>query len=296
MRVGFIGQTGPYAPPALRYLLAHRRGFELGLVVEGKRRHEGRLVHRLRRGRPGHLPEGNSLADLARAAGVDVLETCDINAPTAIRTIADYRLDWLVCVGFDRLFVPELLATAPGGAVNVHPSLLPRWRGPSPLFWALRVGERSLGVTLHGIDAREDHGPVFAQAPFVAPRRATGEELYHLAATVAAPALVDVLERARAGALVGTPQTEQGASRAPRPRPEDVRVDPAAFGCEHLCDFCCGAPFFRTPWLRLGDDFFSVRRGLSAEPGRTLPGEYAVSGQTLVVACNDGLAHLEIQV
>jgi methionyl-tRNA formyltransferase len=296
MRVGFLGQTGPYAPPALRYVLAHRRGFDLALVVEGKRATEGRLEHRLRRARPGPLPEGNALAELARAAGIDVLETCDINAPTAIRTIADYHLDWLVCVGFDRLFVPELLATAPGGAVNVHPSMLPRWRGPSPLFWALRTGERNLGVTLHGIDHLEDHGVVFAQAPFVAPRRATGEELYHLAATVAAPVLVDVLERARAGALVGKPQSEHGVSRAPRPGPADVRVEPAAFGCEHLVDFCCGAPFFRTPWLRFGQDVFSVRRGLIAEPGRTVPGEYALSGTTLVVACRDGLAHLEIQV
>ncbi len=296
MRVGFFGQTGPFAPTALRYLLSHRRGFDVVLVVEGKRHRAGHPDHRLRKPRPGPLPEGEVLAELARAAGLPVLETSDVNAATAVRTLADHRLDWIVCVGFDRLFSPAVLATAGGRAMNAHPSLLPRWRGPSPLFWAVKTGERRLGVTVHGIDAREDHGPVYAQAPFVAPRLATGADLYRLAASTVAPLLVDALERAIAGVLRGAPQDDSQATRAPRPRSEDAHVEPGAWACEHLVDFCCGAPFFRTPWLRLGEEMFYVRRGLEAEPGRRMPVEYALTGTTLVVQCRDGLARLEIQV
>jgi len=295
MRVGFFGQAGPFAPPALRYLLANSGGFEIVLVVEGKKQVAGRMDHRLRKPRVGPLPEGNHLSELARAAGIPVLETCDVNAATAVRTLSEAALDWIVCVGFDRLFSPGVLATA-GHALNAHPSLLPRWRGPSPLFWALKAGERNLGVTIHGVDEKEDHGPIYSQMSFVAPRRATGEELYGVAAAVAAPILVDVLARARAGTLVGLDQDHRHRTRAPRPRAEDVYVDPETWDCEHLVDFCSAAPFFRAPWLRFGDDVFFVRRGLAADLGRRLPAQYALSGAMLIVQCRDGLARLEVQV
>lgn len=295
MRVGFFGQTGPYAPPALRHLLAGAAGFEIVLVVDGKRTLSGRLEHRLRKARPGPLPAGDSLTELAQAAGIPVLESCDVNAPTAVRTVADFALDWIVCVGFDRLFRPALLATAKRGALNAHPSLLPEWRGPSPLFWALRAGQRRMGVTVHAMDDKEDHGPIYAQAAFVAPHRASGDDLYRLAASVAAPLLADTLERAVKEGFAGIPQEHTRASRAPRPKPEDAHVEPALWGCEQLVDFCCAAPFFRSAWLRFGREVFFAHRGLRAELGRRLPAQYAIAGTTLIVQCQDGLAYLEIQ-
>ena len=295
-RVGFFGQSGPYAPPVLRYLLARGDALELVLVVEGKKKATGRMEHRLRKPKPGPFPSDASLAELGRAGGVAVLETCDVNAPTAVRTIADFGLEWIVCVGFDRLFSPAVLATAARGGLNLHPSLLPRWRGPSPLFWALKMGERAWGVTLHGMDEKEDHGPIYAQESFIIPRRAAGEEVYRLAAELGARLIAGALERARAGALVGTPQRHELASRAPRPRPEDAFVEPSAWGCDHLVDFACGAPYFRAPCLKLGEDVFYARRGIRAEPGRRMPAQFALAGSTLVVQCKDGLAHLEVQV
>jgi methionyl-tRNA formyltransferase len=296
MRVGFFGQSGPFAPPALRYLLSHGGDFALVLVVEGRKSKPGRMEHRLRQPKVGRLPEGTSLAELARAAGIPALETCDVNAAVALETISRFALDWIVCVGFDRLFAPALLALAKRGALNAHPSLLPRWRGPSPLFWQVRTGDRSFGVTIHAIDEREDHGCIYAQAPFAAPHAASGDELYRLAAQVAAPLLLEVLARAAARALSGIPQDDAGACRARRPRAEDVLIEPATWGCRHLVDFCCAAPFFRTPWIRFGEEVFFIRRGVAAEPGRHMPGQYGLAGATLIVRCKDGLAHLEIQV
>jgi len=297
MRVVFLGQTGPYAPTALRLLAAQARAFSLALVVDGRRQAAGRMPHRLRTARAATaLPEGDSLTDLARALGLPVLETCDVNAPTAVRTIADHEPDWLVCVGFDRLFSPAVLACAPKGGLNAHPSLLPRWRGPSPLFWAARAGEREVGVTVHAMDAEADHGLVYAQERVAVPSQINGDGLYRLCGSAAARLLVPTLERAMAGTLIGSPQDATKVTRAPRPKPEDAFVEPAQWGCRHLVEFSCVAPFFRTPWLRLGDEVFFVRRGVRAEPGCALPAEYVQQGSLLIVRCRDGLAHLEIQV
>ena len=122
----------------------------------------GRQPHRFIEPTPRPLPGGESLADVASAAGARVLQTCDVNAAFAIKRLEQERLDALVCVGFDRLFSPDLLRAFPV-AINAHPSALPKLRGPSPLFWSLRNGDSQTAVTLHAIDAGEDRGPILAQ-------------------------------------------------------------------------------------------------------------------------------------
>ncbi len=295
MRIALFGQTGPYAPPALRQLLAVRGDFHIGLVVEGKRR-SGRAISRLLPPHPAALPSGDSLSALAQAAGIPVLVTSDVNGSAARRIITRHSPDWLVCVGFDRLFTPALLACGRLGGINAHPSRLPELRGPSPLFWTLKEGRRSSAVTLHALDEREDHGPIYAQESFVWGHRQSGADIYAIAGELAGRMLAQLLARARLGGLTAMPQDHLRASRAPRPKPEDAFVEPSTWRCEALVDFACGAPFFRAPWLRLGEDTFFVRCGIAAEPGRNIPGHYVLQGSTLVVQCKDGLAHLEIQV
>lgn len=296
MRIAFFGQSGPYAPPALRELLHDAHGnLTVGLVVEGRKLPVGRRTHRwMDAQRRTAILVTESLSDTARAGGVDVLQTCDVNAPLVARAVADRHCDALVCVGFDRLFTPSLLEAAPLG-INAHPSALPDLRGPAPLFWLLRHGAGSTAMTLHGLDTLEDHGPIYAQQPLVLPPRATGEALYNVAGTLAGRMLAQLLTGAALGELVGTPQDHTQASRAPRPKPEDLYVEPQEWACEHLVNFACAAPYFRAPWLRLGEDTFYVRAGVAAEPGAAIPGQYVLHGDSLAVQCKDGVAVLRIQ-
>lgn len=305
IKVGFFGQSGPYSPVALRELLqrsGHREsGFEVALVVEGRRRPAGRRTRRWRR--PARrvtpartLPRGQSLPELTEAAGLPLFETCDVNCPRSVREIASVPIDVMVCAGFDRLFGSGVLGVARHAALNAHPSALPRLRGPAPIFWALREGARALTVTVHGLDRKEDHGPVFTQAAFELPPLASGPELYGLAGQVAGELLGETLTRLSRGTARGTPQNHALATRAPRPRPEDARVFPEEWRCVDLVNFSCAAPYFRAPWLTLGGETFHLRRGLGAEVGRRLPGEYVVRGAELMVVCGDGVARLEVQV
>lgn len=295
MRVGFFGQTGPYAPDALRRLLRGDGPYDVVLVVEGRRRPPGRSPHKFYRPQVRPMPAGEDLTGIGTSAGVPVLVTSDVNATVAVGEIAGFSLDMLVCVGFDRLFKRPLLATASRGGINAHPSRLPELRGPSPIFWAIRGGATRLTVTLHGLDAGEDHGPIYAQEAFEAPPLATGDALYSLAGRLAGRMLHALLGRAATGSLQGRQQDHARATRAPRPTPDDARVDPQAFRCQELANFASAARFFRAIWIRIGHDVFFVRRGLSAEPGRTLPGEHLLEGDRLAVQCRDGVAHLELQ-
>ena len=297
MRIAFFGQSGPYTSPALRQLIAHPHpDYEIVLVVEARKGRLGRQDHRLIKAKPAPLPAGDNLEELARAAGFPVLLTRDVNAKKAVWTINEHKPDWLVVVGFDRLFSPEVLATASAGGLNAHPSDLPNLRGPSPLFWALKEGRRSLALTIHALDAKEDHGPIFAQRPFSWAPMSTGDEIYRVAGDLAGEMLIDVLGLAAGHNLVGVPQSHTDANRAPRPKAEDLEINPASWGCEQLVEFCCGAPYFRAPWMSLGEDTFFVRRGVKAEAGKKLPGQYFLQKERLIVACKDGLAHLEIQI
>ncbi|MBI5507788.1 MAG: hypothetical protein HY903_03435 [Deltaproteobacteria bacterium] len=296
MRLGFFGQSGPFAPPALRALLPVLGRHQLVVAVEGQKRLAGRHEHRVVKADPRPWPKGDELAPLASAAGVEAIVTREVNDGAVIRRLREHDLDLIVCVGFDRLFSAELLAAARHGGVNAHPSLLPLLRGPAPLFWALQQGLRHTGVTLHRLDAKEDHGPIFGAQRFQIPRRATGAEIYGLAGALAGELLAGFLSRVESELPAGRAQEHARATRAPRPKPEDVHLDPSAWKAEALVDFCCGAPYFRAPWLRFGDDIFFVRRGIDVERARKLPAQYVLAGSTLVVQCADGVAHLEIQV
>lgn len=296
MRVVFIGQDSSYSLPALEKVLAANDSWKVALAVEGLRRARGLRRHRLIK--PGNALGSTDLSEFSRTAlrgGVPVLRTAGINENNALEHIRRFRPDLLVCVGFDRLFGPELLGIASQGGINAHPSLLPRWRGPAPLFWAARNGERELGVTVHRLDRLEDHGPIYAQDTFRLRSGASTEDIYADAGKLAAQLLERVLAELVAGKAVATPQNNSSATRAPRPRPEDVEVIPADWTCEDLINFTNIAPFFRSPWLRLGDDIFFIRRGLNWRPTKRMGGEYILKGSLLCVGCSDGVIELEIQ-
>ena len=105
MRIVFFGQSGPYSPWALKRLLDSELPCEIVAIVEGRRRPMGRQNHRWlkpkRVGRQPRLPVGESLSDLAVAAGIPVFQTCDVNARRVVDELDKLQLDLMVCAGFD---------------------------------------------------------------------------------------------------------------------------------------------------------------------------------------------------
>ena len=105
-----------------------------------------------------------SLRSLAARHGARVIEVADVNDVATIATVSEFAPDLVVVFNFDQILQPAFIDIAASGVINVHPSYLPAFRGPCPVFWAMAQGCRETGVSLHAItNAEIDAGPVVRQ-------------------------------------------------------------------------------------------------------------------------------------
>jgi methionyl-tRNA formyltransferase len=207
VRVVFMG-TPEFAVPSLRALLDHH---DVPLVVTRPDRPAGRGLS-LRR---------SPVAELAEAAGAPLELPASIGGPEVAQRIAATEPDVVVVAAYGRILPVVLLEVAPHGAINVHASLLPRWRGASPIAAAILAGDRETGVSIMRMDAGLDTGPVLLQrrAP-TGPIETTGELTARLA-ELGAGALIEGLDAIERGDAVFTPQPEAGVTVAPPVKKSD---------------------------------------------------------------------------
>lgn len=172
------------------------------------------------------MPGMRRLRRLMAARKAPLLGRPDLTQPTVQALLADTRPDLAVSWFWTRRIPPEVIALAPQGGLNVHPSLLPRHRGPDPYFWTILNGETRTGVTVHKITSHYDEGPVVLQR---AVDVADGLDAWQLARRLDRPsleALRDALDGARRGTLSldGVAQHEPDATAAPRPSDDDCEL------------------------------------------------------------------------
>ncbi len=148
-RVVLVGRSDPFRPGA---------GGPIGQAWRHLRRSGPRLLPYLAVNYALHPARGR-LAGF----GLPVVEVADVNGPAMAAAIRAARPDLLVSLHFDQIFGAETLALAPRGGINLHPSLLPRHRGPVPTIWALAEPEPCFGVTVHRLVPRIDAGAILAQ-------------------------------------------------------------------------------------------------------------------------------------
>jgi methionyl-tRNA formyltransferase len=211
-RVLFMG-TPAFAVPTLERLLATQ-------AVVGVATQPDRPAGRGRRLRPSPVKE------LARAHGVPVYQPQSLRrAPEAVAELAALRPDVVVVAAYGLILPPAVLALAPGGALNVHASLLPRWRGAAPVAYAILAGDEETGVTIMQMDEGLDTGPMLARRAVPVGPEETAGELGARLAVLGAELLAQTLGPWLAGRLVAEPQPGAGASYAPRLGPADARLD-----------------------------------------------------------------------
>ncbi|MDR0601069.1 MAG: methionyl-tRNA formyltransferase [Treponema sp.] len=196
MRILFAG-TPAIAVPSLE---AAAKAAELAAVLAAPDRP---------RGRSGKSEPAETAAAAQRLA-VSVLkpEKLDGAAREAVRALAP---DLLVSFAYGRIFGPRFLALFPLGGVNIHPSLLPRYRGPSPLSAAILNGDAETGITIQRLAPEMDGGDILAQEVIPLEGRETTESLSHTAALKAAAMLPPLLEALAAGRVCGRPQNHLDA-------------------------------------------------------------------------------------
>ncbi len=161
----------------------------------------------------------------AEVAGVPVWTPPDVNAPDAVERLAELRPDVIAVAAYGQLLKAPLLALPPLGCVNVHASLLPRYRGAAPIQWAIARGETESGATTQYMARRMDAGDIILQRAEPVRPDDTAASLHDRLAAVGADLLAETLQRIRNGDAPRRPQTEAEATYAPKLGRDDGRLD-----------------------------------------------------------------------
>lgn len=162
---------------------------------------------------------------VAEAHGVEIVHAPDPNHPDAIAALARIEPDLLLLACLPHVVRRATRETARLGALNLHPSALPRFRGPDPVFWQLRAGATRAGVAIHMATSAVDAGPVVARRWLEVPAGIGAEALTAALVRLGVRALVDTLPVLERRIREATPQDESAATHQPHPCPDDFRLD-----------------------------------------------------------------------
>lgn len=210
--VVFFG-TPEFAVPSLEALV--NSGFTVRLVVTAPDRPKGR----------GLQLTQPPVKVVAQRLGLKVFQPQRLKTPETIAEILAFKPDVLVVVAYGKLIPPELFRSVPFGALNVHPSLLPKYRGPAPIQRAILAGDEITGVTIMLIDDGLDSGPILSTKTIaVKPYEAAGE-LSERLALEGADLLVEALREWLAGKITPQPQNDSSATFAPAIEKGETRLD-----------------------------------------------------------------------
>jgi len=291
MRVVFMG-TPEFALPSLRAV--GRAGCDLVGVVT--------RPDRPRRSHSAPL-EPSPVKREALVSGAPVLTPESVRADEFIRQISEFRPEVIVVVAYGRILPPEVLAIPTRWCINVHASILPKYRGAAPIARAIMAGEKVTGVTTMKLDSGLDTGDILLQRECAIGLIETAGELTTRLATIGADLLVETLERHRRQELEPKRQDAREATPAPPLTREDGRVDWSDEAQSIACRIrgCNPWPLAVTDLrgspvqlLRAEVDFGP----LQASAGATSPGEVIhAAGEGIVVRCGgDGrLSLLELR-
>lgn len=215
MRLVMMG-TGTFAEPTFERLLAAGETV-VGLVTQPERDAGNK--------RGSTRQTGKGMAAIATAAGVPVIQPPSINTPEGVAALKAFQPDLLVVAAYGQILKPDVIAVPTYGAINVHASLLPKYRGASPIAHAILNGETRTGVTIIRITPGLDAGEMLAQeAVDILPTETTGELEARLA-PLGAGLCLDVIRRMKAGPVSGTKQDPALVTKAPKMTKEMGLID-----------------------------------------------------------------------
>lgn len=287
MRIVMMG-TGLFAEPTLEHLLS-RPGLVVGLVTQPDR------ATGVERGSTRQT--GKGMKTIAEEHTLPVFQPESINTPEGVEILRSLAPDLLVVAAYGQILKPDVLAVPPQGAVNVHASLLPKYRGAAPIAWAIYHGETRTGVTIFCISRGVDTGLMLAQEAIdIHPDETAGDVEARLAPR-GAQIVLQIVDRLAVGETIpGVPQDNTLATKAPKLTKENGLLDWTRRAEQVCCQVRAMHPWptAYTFWHRDGQPSLRLivhrAQARSAAPGETLtPGEILTSQtDVLSVGAADG--------
>lgn len=231
-RLLFMG-TPEFAVPSLETII--NAGYPVVGVVTQPDKPKGR----------GRRLQPSPVKDLAEENGLLVLQPDQVRDESFLQIFRGLNPDLVVVAAFGQILPGEILERPKLGCLNVHPSMLPKYRGAAPLNWTLIRGEKTTGVTIMMMDAGVDTGDILLQKETPLAEGETCDRLHDRLARMGANLLLETIRQIGQGMAIRTPQDHQQATYAPRLKKEDGRID----------------------WGKDAFDIVNLIRGLSATPG-----------------------------
>ena len=234
----------------------------------------------------GRKPRPSPVQVRAEALGLDLRHPLSLRSPEVQAEFAALRPEVAVVVAYG-LILPQAVLDAPGrGCLNIHASLLPRWRGAAPIHRAIMAGDRESGISIMQMDAGLDTGPVLMRRATPIGLQETTGDLHDRLAAMGAEMIVETL--ARLDTLTPEPQPEDGISYADKIDKAEARVnwaEPAA----RVDGRIRGLSPFPGAWIEHGGERIKLLASRLAE-GAGVPGEVLDDG--LTVACGEGAVQI----
>lgn len=281
--------TPDFAVPSLEALLDSRH--QVAAVVTRPDRPSGR----------GLKLRPPPVKAVAEKHGLPVLQPVKVRDGSFLDSVTSFAPDVLVVVAYGRILPRPVLMAAPHGGVNLHASLLPKYRGAAPVAWAIARGETVTGITTMRMVEELDAGDIYLQRSTPIGPEETAGELESRLAELGAPFLVETLDALARGEMAGIPQDDAKATFAPVLTKSDGSIDWTMSAREIACRTRAFDPW-PTAYTSLGGRGLRIRKArVPAAPPRSgdaAPGTIVEAGRSrLLVACGEGsvLELVEVQ-
>ncbi len=279
MRLVFLG-TPAFAVPTLEAIV--RAGHQVAAVLTQPDRPRGR----------GQNPAASPVKQAALALGLEVYQPERVRRPEAVDYLRAIGARAMVVVGYGQIIPQSVIDLAPVGIINVHASLLPKYRGAGPIQWAIVNGETRTGVTTMQIDAGLDTGAMLLKRETEIAPGENAVELGSRLAVMGADLLVETLRGLEAGAIIPEKQDDQQATWAPLLKKEDGLIDwtQPAGAIHNRVRGLQPWPGAQTTFRRQPLQIWKARVGdaaASVAPGSVL------GARPLLIACGEGTLELQ---
>ena len=280
MRVIYFG-TPAFSVPSLAHLLDRH---DVAAVVTRPDKARGR----------GHKVRPGPVKALAEAHHVPVLQPDRLGEPEWLQQVAALRADIAVVAAYGRLLPQALLDLPRLGFINVHASLLPRWRGAAPIHRAVMAGDASTGVTIMRVVLALDAGPMLAARSTRIEANDTSQSLEARLAVIGAELLIWTMAQLEAGLVTQTPQDESAVTYAPRLERHESRIDWRRPASVVDCRIRGLQPWPLAAGIIAGKRVAFLQSSVVDSPAPDAPPGTIVSatGGGLVIACDPGAVRI----
>lgn len=282
MNIIFMGSPD-FAIPSLEKL--HRSPHTISAVVSNvdKRRSRG----------SGKIP--TPVKSKALDLGLPVIEVEDLHSPEFHEKLRSLKPDLFVVVAF-RILPKEVLEIPEIGSVNLHASLLPKYRGAAPIHWAIINGEQETGCTIFFLDERVDTGNILVQKSIAIGDDETTGEVYKRLMEVGSDTLLKAVDMIETGSYELKPQDDELATPAPKLFRNNTRINFERPAVE-VHNFIRGLSPFPTAWAMWGNEKFNIYKSRLGPYVDADPGELFEKDGKLLAGCGDGTVELlEVQL